>query len=304
MAEQTETMASALTNVSDALAAAVERAAQAIVTVHARRRQPASGVAYAGGVIVTADHVIEREEEITITLPDGKSVAAKLVGRDAGTDIAVLRPEGGAPAPIALAEGARPGALALAVGRPGSGGPVVSLGVVSAVSGPARTGRGGQIEGFIRTDAVMYPGFSGGPLIDVAGAMLGLNTTGLARGAGLTLTVSTVQRVAGALLAHGKVKRGFLGISSQPIRLPEALAQKLSEQTSGLLIVGTESGGPADTGGVLVGDILVGLAGQPVRDTEDLQGLLGGERIGQATPVRVSRGGELKDLSVIVGERG
>lgn len=304
MAETEQAAGSMLTGLSDALAGAVERAAQAIVSVHARRRQPASGVAYAGGVIVTADHVIEREEEITVTLPDGKSVAAKLVGRDAGTDLAVLRPESGAPAPIALAQAARPGALALAVGRPGSGGPVVSLGVVSAVSGPARTWRGGQIDGFIRTDAVMYPGFSGGPLIDISGAMLGLNTTGLARGSSLTLSVSTVQRVAGSLLAHGKVKRGFLGISSQPIRLPEALAQRLSEQTSGLLIVGTESGGPADAAGVLVGDILIGLAGQPVRDTEDLQGLLSGERIGQSTPLRVLRGGEPKELAVVVGERG
>ncbi|HEY7295327.1 MAG TPA: S1C family serine protease [Dehalococcoidia bacterium] len=295
---------STLTAFSDALAAAVERAAASIVSVHARRRQPASGVAFAGGVVVTADHVIEQEEEIGVGLPDGKRVAAKLVGRDAGTDLAVLRPESGTLAPLALGAAARPGTIVLAVGRPGAGGPVVSLGVVSSVGGPARTWRGGQLEGFIRTDATMYPGFSGGPLIDASGAMLGLNTTGLSRGAGLTLSVATVQRIVGQLVQHGKVRRGFLGISSQPLRLPEALANQLGGQSNGLLIVGTESGGPAERGGLLVGDILVGLAGAVVKDTDDLQAQLGGERIGQALPVKVLRGGELRELSVTIGERG
>ncbi|HZQ38069.1 MAG TPA: S1C family serine protease [Dehalococcoidia bacterium] len=295
---------STLSAFSDALAAAVERAATSIVSVHARRRQPASGVAFEGGVIVTADHVIEQEEEITIGLPDGKRVSAKLAGRDSGTDLAVLRPDGGAPAALATGAAARPGTIVLAVGRPGSAGAVVSLGVVSSVGGPARTWRGGQLEGFIRTDATMYPGFSGGPLIDAAGRMLGINTSGLSRGAGLTLSVATVQRVVGQLVQHGKVRRGFLGISSQPLRLPEALAGKAGGQATGLLIVGTEPGGPAERGGVLVGDILVGLAGAAVKDTDDLQSQLGGERIGQALPVSVLRGGEPLELSVTIGERG
>lgn len=293
-----------LTAFSDALASAVERAATSIVSVYARRRQPASGVAFAGGVIVTADHVIEQEEEIAVGLPDGKRVTAKLAGRDSGTDLAVLRPDGNAPAPLATGGAARPGTIVLAVGRPGAGGPVVSLGVVSSVGGPARTWRGGQLEGFIRTDATMYPGFSGGPLIDASGAMLGINTTGLSRGSGLTLSVATVQRIVGQLVQHGKVRRGFLGISSQPLRLPEGLAEKAGGQTTGLLIVGTEPDGPAERGGVLVGDILVGLAGAAVKDTDDLQSQLGGERIGQALPVKVLRGGEPRELSVTIGERG
>jgi S1-C subfamily serine protease len=294
----------ALVALSDALAEAVERAGRSTVTVRARRRIPASGVVFEGGVIVTADHVIEQEEEIKVGLPDGKTVDARLAGRDAGTDLAVLRVEGLTVPPIAFGAAARPGNIVLAVGRPGETGPVVSMGVVSSVGGPVRSWRGGQIEGFIRTDAVMYPGFSGGPLIDAGGNMLGVNTTGLSRGAPLTLTNATVQRVVGALLAHGKVRRGFLGISSQPIKLPEALQQQAGGQTTALLIVGTEPGGPADSGGVLVGDILVAVAGQPVRDTDDLQGLLSGERIGQATPITVLRGGKPQQLTVTVGERG
>jgi S1-C subfamily serine protease len=291
-------------SLSDALAAAVERAAASVVAVNARRRLPATGVALEGGVIVTADHVIEREEDLSVLLPNGQTAAARLAGRDPSTDLAVLRTDGATLPGLAGTGQARVGSFALAVGRPGQGGPEVSLGVVSAVGGPARTRRGGQIEGYIRTDAILYPGFSGGPLIDASGAMLGINTSGLWRGSGVCLTDATVRRVVQALSTHGKIRRGFLGISSQPIKLPEALAQQLGGQSSGLLIVGTEAGGPADQGGVMVGDILIGLGGETVADTEDLQRLLGGERIGQATPVRVLRGGEPRELSVTVGERG
>lgn len=294
---------SVLTQLSDALAAAVERAAAATVTVYARRRVPASGVVLEGGVVVTADHAIEQEEEITIGLPDGKKVAAKLVGRDAGTDLAVLRPEGAGLSAATLGGNARPGNIVLALGRPGSDGPVVSFGVVTSIGGPVRTMRGGQLEGFIRTDATFYPGFSGGPLIDAAGQVLGINTSAMSRTSGLSLPVATVQRVAQALVQHGKVRRGFLGISSQSVRLTEALSASLGGQATGLLIVGMESGGPAEKGSMLVGDILVGLAGQPVRDTDELQASLGGDRIGQATPAKVLRGGEPRELSVTIGER-
>jgi len=292
-----------LAQLSDALAAAVERAAASTVTVYARRRVPASGVVFEGGIIVTADHVIEHEEDIRIGLPDGTTVTGKLVGRDAGTDLAVIRAEGATLSQAGFGTDPRPGHIVLALGRPGPEGPIVSFGVVTSISGPVRTSRGGQLEGFIRTDATFYPGFSGGPLIDVSGNVLGINTSAMSRTSGLSLPVATVQRVASSLVTHGKVRRGFLGISSQSVRLAEALAAKLGGQNTGLLIVGMEAGGPADQGGVLVGDIVVGLAGEPVRDTDDLQGLLGGERIGQATPLKVLRGGEPHDLSVVVGER-
>lgn len=292
-----------LAQLSDALAAAVERAAASTVTVYARRRVPASGVVFEGGIIVTADHVIEQEEDIRIGLPDGTTVTGKLVGRDAGTDLAVIRAEGATLSQAGFSTDLRPGHIVLALGRPGPEGPVVSFGVITSISGPVRTSRGGQLEGFIRTDATFYPGFSGGPLIDVSGNVLGINTSAMSRTSGLSLPVATVQRVASSLVTHGKVRRGFLGISSQSVRLAEALAAKLGGQNTGLLIVGMEAGGPADQSGVLVGDIVVGLAGEPVRDTDDLQGLLGGERIGQASPLKVLRGGEPRDLSVVVGER-
>ena len=299
MAQMEQTGLAAL---SDALAAAVQRAAASTVAVMARRRIPASGIVFDSGVVVTADHVIEREDEIAVRLPDGSSTPAKLAGRDAGTDIAVLRVEGGDLTRAAGAPAARVGNIVLALGRAGSG-PEVSFGVVSAISGPVRTWRGGQIEGLIRSDTTFYPGFSGGPLIDVAGQVVGLNTSALSRGSGVTLPYATVERVARTLLTHGKIRRGFLGISSQPVSLTEAQSNGLGGQKSGLLIVGTEADGPAAKSGLLVGDIVVGLGGEVVRDTDDLQRLLTGDVVGKAVPVKVLRGGEPRELSVTVGER-
>lgn len=290
-----------LTGFSDALADAVERAGAATVAVNARRRLPATGIIIAGGLVVTADHVIEQEEEITLGLPDGTSTPAALVGRDPGTDIAVLKPSGALPA--ALPEGPQPrvGNIVLAVGR--GRGVSASFGLVNAVGGAVRTGRGGQIDGFIRADATLYPGYSGGPLIDAAGRVLGMNTSALWRGAALTIPMATITGVAASLQAHGKVKRGFLGIGTQPVPLNATQQASLDGQRGGLLIVGLESGGPAEQGGLIVGDIVVRLAGEQVSEPDDLQRTLTGERIGQATPVTVLRGGARQDVSVVIGER-
>ena len=293
-------MSTALTGLSDALADAVERAGGAIVAVHARRRFPATGTIVGNGLVVMANHAIEREEEINVTRPDGNSVGATLVGRDPSTDLAVLRPSGALPAGLPEGPSPRVGNLVLAVGRGQSLG--ASLGLVNAVDGPQRTRRGGQIDGLIRADATLYPGFSGGPLIDAQGRVVGINTSGWG-GAGVTIPMATVSRVVAALAQHGKIKRGFLGIASQPVALTDAQAASLDGQKSGLLIVGTEGDGPAAKGGLMVGDIVVRLAGEQVAQPDDLQRLLTGERIGQATPITVLRGGERQDLSVTIGER-
>src|SRR5688572_1835732 len=246
-----------LAALSNQLAGAVERAGQSIVRVEARRRQPASGVVWsADGLIVTADHVLEREEDLLVGLPGGETASATIVGRDAGTDLAVLRVSAQGLQPIEQGPAARVGHLTLIVGRPGDS-LGTSIGVVSALAGPARTWRGGQLEGFIRTDATFYPGFSGGPLVDAGGRMIGLATSGFGQGAGLVIPLETVRRVSGALLEYGRVKRGFLGLSSQPVALPDALRERLGlEQESGLLVVGVEAGGPAEQGGLLIGDVV------------------------------------------------
>ena len=302
MAEGSAGDGSILTGLSNDFARAVERAAGATVRVNARRRQAASGIVWATGTILTTDHVIEREEEITIGLPDGSEVAATLTARDPGTDLAVLK------ADIALApieRGSVPGvgSLVLAVARPDNQGPQATLGVVSAVAGPARTWRGGQLDQFIRSDAVLYPGFSGGPLVDSLGRAIGINSSHLARGSGIAIPAEIAAQVVDALLSHGRVRRGYLGISSQPVALPEAAGAKTGGQTGGLLILRLEPDAPAEKGGVIIGDVLIALGGEAIRDVDDLQRLLGGDVVGKSVPVRVLRGGEPKELSVQVGER-
>lgn len=296
-----------LQGLSNDLADVVERAGRQVVRVNARRRVPGSGILWSpDGVVVTADHVVEVEEGITIGLPEGQEVPAQLVARDPGTDLAVLRAQLSGRTAVELAEpsSVKVGNLVLALGRPGEEGPMATIGIVSALTGPWRTRRGGVLEQLIQTDVTLYPGFSGGPLVDASGRVIGLNSSLLGRGASVAIPVETVQRVVQALLTQGRVRRGYLGVSSQPVTLPPGLVQGLGlGQRAGLLVVGVEPKGPADKAGLMLGDLLVGLAGQPVQNAEDLQGLLGPERVGQKTQVRVIRGGQLRDIAVTIGER-
>ncbi len=292
-----------LSMLSNQMADAVERIGSALVMVNGRQRQAASGIVYAPDLVLTADHVLEREDNLTIQTHDQRTLAAQFVGRDPSTDLAVLRVNDLGLTPAATAaDPARVGQLTLVVGRPSSSGPMASLGIVSAVGGPLRMRRGLLLEQYIRTDAIPYPGFSGGPLIDGQGAVLGILTTGLISGATLAIPTPIAWRIASTLAQQGFIKRGFLGISSQPVHLPEAQrAGRTQEQ--GLLIVRVEPGSPAEAGGMLIGDILVSLDGQSVTDTDDLQPLLMNERVGKTVPVEVIRGGSLHTLHVTIGQR-
>ncbi len=294
-----------LIELSDAMAAAVEKAGVAIVQVNARRRFPASGIVYAADLILTADHVVERDEDISVVLPDGTELSASVAGRDPGNDLALLRLEKAAAVPAELAEGeARVGQFALALGRPTGEGLQASLGIVSAIGGPARTRRGGLLERHLRTDAIPYPGFSGGPLVDASGRVLGINTSGLGHGASLAIPASHAWQIAAALAEHGSVKRGFLGVRSQPVEIPAESQKALGRsQETGLLLIGIEEGSPAAQAGLMVGDILVGLAGEVVEEHDALFGQLTGGVVGQPTPVEVLRGGQPQKVTVTVGER-
>lgn len=300
----TDQNSNVLAQLSEQLAGAVERAGKSIVRVSGRPRHPASGLIWSGeGLIVTADHVLERDEDILVGLPDGQEAAATIVGRDPSTDLALLKVATQGLEPIETVDAVRVGALVLAVGRPGVE-PSATFGVVSALGGPSRTRRGGMLDGFIRTDAVLYPGFSGGALVDASGRAIGLSTSHFGQGAGFALPVQTVRRVADALRQGGRVKRGYLGVTSQPVALPVSMQERTAlQQETALLLLGVEPGGPADRAGVLVGDLLVALAGAPLRDTEDLQQALTSDRVGQSVPLRLLRGGQLVDVNVTVGER-
>jgi S1-C subfamily serine protease len=294
-----------LVELSDALADAAEKAGKATVLVNARRRLPASGIAYAADLILTADHIVEREEDIKVVLADGTEISAKVAGRDAGSDLAVLKLERAA-APVAevTKSPARLGQIALVLGRPSRDGIEASLGTVSALGGPIRTGRGGMLERYIRTDSISYPGFSGGPLVAADGTVLGVNTSGLANGAAITIPADIAWRTAETLAKYGRIKRGYLGIRSQTVEI-SAAAQKVlkREQGTGLLVVGVEDDSPASQGGFIVGDILVAVAGVPVLHHDELFTRLNGDVAGKSTPIEILRGGQPQTVNVKVGER-
>jgi S1-C subfamily serine protease len=294
-----------LVELSDALADAAEQAGKATVLVNARRRMPASGVAYAADLILTADHILEREEDIKVMLGDGMEIPARIAGRDAGSDLAVLRLDRPAATAAALTPSpARLGQIALVLGRPSPDGIEASLGTVSAIGGPIRTARGGMLERYIRTDSISYPGFSGGPLVAADGTVLGINTSGLARGAAITIPADLAWKTAEMLVSHGRIRRGYLGIRSQTVELP-AVAQTVlrREQASALLIVGVEKDSPASRGGLMVGDILVGVAGVPVMHHDELFRRLDGDVAGKPAPIEILRGGQPQTLNVPIGER-
>ena len=298
-------MTALLESLSNELAAAVETAGRAVVAIHARRRIPASGVSWRPGVIVATNHTIRRDDNITVTLPDGTSAPATLAGRDPSTDLAVLKLPGQSLASASLRRDGPPrvGELVIALGRPGAR-LTASWGIVSGVAGPWRTWQGGEIDSLLRLDLSIYDGFSGGPLIDAAGRVLGINTSGLARGAPVTIPVTTVDRTVAELLERGSIRRAYLGIGTQPVRVPQSLARRLElTNAMGLLIASVEPGGPADRDGVLLGDVLLALDGAEVSDPTDLLAKLGGDRVGRTVAARVIRGGQVKTLQVTPGER-
>jgi S1-C subfamily serine protease len=282
---------------SNDLTRAVEIGAQSVVAVNGRPRVPSSGILWRPDVVVTTDHTLKRDDDVTITLPDGRTVPATLAGRDGGTDLAVLRlgePVGEA-AKIAADASIKTGQIVLALGRRIENGVTATLGVINTVGGPWRTWRGGQIDRFIRPDTTIYTGFSGGALIDAEGQVIGLNTSVLARGAAITIPAVTVSRVAEILLSRGSMARGFIGVGMHPVRLPD--------ERIGLVILSLDPNGPAAKAGIVVGDVLLSLNGQPVQDTDDVQAQLGPETVGKTITAGILRGGSPMDVSVTPAER-
>ena len=294
-----------LMELSDALADAAEQAGKATVLVNGRRRMPASGILFASDLVLTAEHVLEKNEDISVVAADGNEVKAKIAGRDAGTDIAVLHLDkpAGTVAEITYSP-ARLGQIALALARPSREGIEASLGTVSSIGGPVQTGRGGMLERYIRTDSISYPGFSGGPLVAADGTVLGMNTSGLSNGPAITIPADIAWKIAGILAQHGQIKRGYLGIRSQTVDLASAVQEALKrKQPTGLLVMSVENHSPAAKGGMIVGDILVAIAGNPVLHHDELFARLNGDLAGKSTPVEILRGGQPQTLNIVIGER-
>ncbi len=293
-------MENPLAALSDALAAAVERAGRSVVTVNGR-----SGIHWQAGVVVTADHVLRGEDSLSVALPDGRTVSAKLAGRDPATDLAVVRAEtNGLPVAERGDATLRPGNLVLAVGRSAETGATAALGAISALAGSWRTWRGGLIDSFVRLDMGAYPGLSGSAIVTAGGVVAGLATAGLSRSSVIAIPAATVDRIGNELLATGKVRRGYLGVGLQPVALPSHLREKLriSAKTA-LMLVNVEPGGPAERAGLLIGDVLVRISGHDITDVDDVQAALGAESIGAKLPATVVRGGELAEVTIEARER-
>jgi len=299
----------ALLTFSQSLAKAVERVSPAVVAIDARPRVATSRIVLRDGVIVSTNHTVRRNEEITVSLGDGRRLPASLVGRDVSTDLAVLRVEDHAlgidPVATTSHEELAVGNLTLAVGRiHRERGVTATFGIVSALGDKWRTWRGGEIDRLIQPDVSIFIGFSGGALIDVEGRVIGLNTTGLARGAGLTIPASTVNHVVDALLEHGRIARPYLGVSLQPVALPAELRSNLNlPNESALLVLSVEADAPAGRAGMTLGDVLVTLDGAPVADTDDVQTVLNRSQIGQTISATILRGGEHHEITLTLAER-
>ena len=295
-----------LASLSDQLADAVARAAESLVSVHARPRLPSSGVHWRDGVVATTEATVKRGEGIGVTLPDGSRVSATLAGRDPGTDLALLRiPAGRLPVarrgdPATL----RPGHLVLALARLGDDGPRAAFGAVSAVGGSWRSWKGGEIDHRLQSDVTLYPGFGGGPLVDVEGRVHGVNSGGLSRPFATTITAATVDRVADEVLERGYVARGWLGIAMHPVRFNPGARERLGlAHDAGLVVLSVEADAPAARAGVLVGDVVFAIDGQPVQSPEQVVDLLGTGAVGRTLILDLVRGGGRARAEIVVGER-
>jgi S1-C subfamily serine protease len=299
-------MSAELIELSNALAQSTERAAANVVAVHAESRGSASGVVWRAGVIVTAEHALRRDEDIHATLPDGRVVTATLAGRDPSTDIAVLKcAEASAAVPVFGDVAAlKPGSLTLVVGRTRASGPVAALGAVSLVVPERHTWTGAALAPYIRLDVGLQPTAVGGAVVDAQGRIVGVATPRFARFAAIAIPAPAVDRVIDTLLKKGHIPQGYLGVGLQPVRLPEALRQSLqrSEKTAAIVLE-VEPESPAHKAGIVIGDILIALAGHPVARLEDVHSQLYGESIGKPLALKFVRGGAAQEVNIVVGER-
>lgn len=306
----TSTMDSPDTNplvaISDSLAAVVDGVGKSTVAVLGRRRGVTSGVVWRPGVLVTVAHAFRRAPAaISLVAEGGRSLDAALIGIDSSTDIAVFRlpDESVAAVQTGDASSVKAGHLAIAIGRGSAGDVTASYGLVNRTGGAWQTWLGGHIDRLIRLDGGVYDGLSGGPVADARGSVIGIATSALSRSYGIVVPTLTVSRVVDALLAKGHVARAFLGISAQTVPLPKTASEPAAERNSnvGLLITSLVPGGPADQAGVLIGDILVSVAGQPTPNLHDVRNALA-DHIGEQVRVNVLRGGVPTELQLKVAE--
>jgi S1-C subfamily serine protease len=302
----TQGSAAALAAFSDDVADIVERTGASVVALQARRSHPASAVVLEPGVVATAAHTLRREDGITAVLADGSASAATLVGVDPGTDIAVLKLESTQSPAIELGDAAavRAGHFVVAVSRGTDGSLSASAGIVARTGGAWRTWRGAHLDRLVQLDGGLWAGFSGGPVVDVRGGVIGIGTSALSRGRAVVIPASVLKRVSAQLLARGHVAHAYIGAAVQSVDVPDSLRGALGiSQVHGLILISTVPGGPADSAGIALGDTLLTLDGKPLADVDDLKAALGSDRIGKSAAVSLIRAKQLVNAEVVIGER-
>jgi S1-C subfamily serine protease len=302
---------STLSRVSQDLAALVERAGRSTVLVDGGGFRPGTGTIVGPDLVLTASHVIDRDEGLAVRTADDRALDAVLVGRDPATGLALLRVENLNAPPLTPA-GAEPraGSLAAAVFRSWEGQLTARLAVVNAVAGPVRVGRGVRLAQVIRTDLGPARGLSGSPLVTADGEWLGLITAGLVRGVPLVIPHDVAAESIKAMTArgNGRTRRGYLGVALHPVRLPERQRAAISgadrgDSDRGVIVVGFTPDSPADRAGLLLGDVIVAAGGQPIGEIDDLHSLLLTSAVDAPLSLDVLRGTTAIKLDVIVGDR-
>ena len=293
-----------IVELSTQLSSAVDTASASIVSIYARRRIPSSGVIWRDGVVVSASHTVRRDEEIPVTLPNGDSTTARVAGRDPATDLIALRVDSASSIKTAADEdSAKVGAIVLAAGRPGRN-VTASFGIISAIADGWRSPYGRRVEKLLKLNLSVYDGFSGGPLIDPSGGVIGINTSTLARGAPISVPAPVVDRVVDELLERGHIRRGYVGVALHPVDLGAALATRLRlEQQNGLVILSVADGSPADVAGLLIGDVVLTANGQSLRNHSSFLDALWNVDAGATLELELVRGGERKTVSVTPTDR-
>ena len=296
-------MAQLAHGLSAELAAAVKKAGPGVVRIPRHRRPGSSGIVWTeDGLVVTSSRALGHDEDITVVLPNGDERDATLIGRDPGTDIALLRVAGEGFAPPALRDGVdlEVGHAVLALGRPGHS-VRASLRIIGVLGTDVRTPGGGRLERYVESDRRIPAGFSGGPLIDLAGAVIGMNTRGVIRGADLAVPPETISRVVQELLTHGGVRRGYLGVAAYAVRLPGPIREARA-QRSGALVVSVEEASPAEAAGIVLGDVVLELAATPITGPDALRAVVA-EHSGETLDAIVLRAGVLTDVRVAIGQK-
>jgi S1-C subfamily serine protease len=291
----------ALSQLSDAISARAEAAKNAVVAVRLGETRHLTGLVWQSGVVVVSEQSLPCGDEFELVTPGGSAVAAKLAGRDASTNIAILKTDDSFPAPPFVAAEAHIGTLALAIGADGEGGVSARFGMINLVGGEWHSRRGGLIDRRIVLDIGLAHREEGGPVFDAGGGCLGMSTFG-PRGQVIVIPYATLMRVVPQLIKDGHVSRGWLGVALQAVAVPDALREG-ADQSSGMMVMSVVENGPAAQAGIVAGDIILSVDGISARRFRKIARYFGGDSIGRKADVRVIRGGAIITVQTTIAER-